>query len=113
MKKFLALAFFCLASSFAFAQDSSYRHVSITVLPRLMSNKINVEVDYGGDTKFFSDTRMKDDEGRAVKFNSVADILNYMSKEGWELITAQVTFNSSAQKIWSILMRRKEKLLAM
>ena len=111
MIKIFVLTLFCFASALAFAQDSSYRHISITVLPRLMSNKINVEIDYGGDTKFFSDTRMKDDEGRAVKFNSVADILNYMSKEGWELITAQVTFNSSAQKIWSILMRRKEKLL--
>ena len=113
MKKIFTLTLFSFLTAFAFAQDSSYRHVSITVLPRLMSNKINVEVDYGGDTKFFSDTRMKDDEGRAVKFNSVADILNYMSKEGWELITAQVTFNTNAQKIWSILMRRKEKLLAM
>ena len=109
-KSFIFLLCFLFAAG-AFAQDSAWRHVSITVLPRLMSNKINVEVDYGGDTKFFSDTRMKDDEGKAVKFNSVADILNYMSKEGWELITAQVTFNTNAQKIWSILMRRKEKML--
>ena len=95
-----------------FAQDSAWRHVSITVLPRLLSNKINVEVDFGGDTKFFSDTRMKDDEGKAVKFNSVADILNYMSRQGWELITSQVTFNTNSQKIWVILMRRKENLIA-
>lgn len=113
MKKILFVCLCTFVTTIAFAQDSSWRHVSITVLPRLMSNKINVEVDYGGDTKFFSDTRMKDDEGKAVKFNSVADILNYMSKEGWELVTAQVTFNTSAQKIWTILMRRKEKLLAM
>ena len=113
MKKIFIFSICLCLSSHLFAQDSAWRHVSITVLPRLMSNKINVEVDYGGDTKFFSDTRMKDDEGRAVKFNSVADILNYMSKEGWELITADVTFNSNVQKIWSILMRRKEKLLPM
>lgn len=113
MKKIIVFCFFLLVTGFVFAQDSAWRHVSITVLPRLMSNKINVELDYGADTKFFSDTRMKDDEGRAVKFNSVADILNYMSKEGWQLITADVTFNTNAQKIWSILMRRKEKLLPM
>ena len=112
MKKFIILAAFICSACVGLAQDSSWRHVSITVLPRLLSNKINVEVDYGGDTKFFSDTRMKDDEGKAVKFNSVADILNYMSKQGWELITAQVTFNTNSQKIWVILMRRKERLIA-
>jgi hypothetical protein len=80
-------------------------------MPRVLSNKINVEVDFGGETKYFSDTRMKNDEGKAVKFNSIADILNYMSKEGWELITSQVTFNTNSQKLWSILMRRKEKVL--
>jgi hypothetical protein len=112
MKKLVLLSVFFFGALAAFAQDSSWRHVSITVLPRLLSNKINVEVDYGGDTKFFSDTRMKNDEGKAVKFNSVADILNYMSQQGWELITAQVTFNANSQKIWSILMRRKERLIA-
>ena len=53
---------------------------------------------------------MKNDEGKAVKFNSVADILNYMSMQGWELITAQVYFDTNGQKKWVILMRRKEKV---
>jgi hypothetical protein len=111
MKKIIFLSLAILTNYIVHAQDSSWRHVSITIMPRLMSNKINVEVDFGGETKFFSDTRMKTDEGKAVKFNSVADILNYMSKEGWELITSQVTFNTNSQKLWSILMRRKEKVL--
>ena len=111
MKKLIILSAFLFCTCMVFAQDSAWRHVSITVLPRLLSNKINVEVDYGADTKFFSDTRMKDDEGKAVKFNSVSDILNYMSKQGWELITAQVSFNTNSQKIWCILMKRKEKLI--
>jgi len=111
MKKIFILSVFILSVCLTYAQDSSWRHVSITVLPRALSNKINVEVDYGADTKFFSDTRMKDDEGRAVKFNSVADILNYMSKAGWELIIAQVLLDVNNQKRWVILMRRKEKLV--
>jgi len=111
MKKIIFLSFFIFIGIAAFAQDSSWRHVSITIMPRVLSNKINVEVDFGGETKYFSDTRMKNDEGKAVKFNSIADILNYMSKEGWELITSQVTFNTNSQKLWSILMRRKEKVL--
>ncbi len=100
-----------LVGFFSFSQDSSWRHVSISVVPRLLSNKINVELDYGTETKFWSDARMRDDEGKAVKFNSVADILNYMSKQGWELITAQVYFDTNAQKKWVILMRRKEKTI--
>ncbi|MFN2439371.1 MAG: hypothetical protein ABR503_09245 [Chitinophagaceae bacterium] len=111
MKKLFILLYFLFIGLIVIAQDSSWSHVSITVMPRVLSNKINVELDYGGETKFFSDTRMKNDEGKAVKFNSVADILNYMSREGWELITAQVFFNTNSQKLWSILMRRKEKVL--
>jgi hypothetical protein len=111
MKK-ITFLFICLSVvANSYCQDSAWRHVQITVIPRVLSNKINVEVDYGQDTKFFSDTRLKDDAGRAMKFNSVSDILNYMSKEKWELITAQVFFNTNAQQQWAILMRRKEKVI--
>src|SRR5690349_9970339 len=113
MKKIGFLIMGIIFAAVAYSQDSSWRHVQITVIPRMLSNKINVEVDYGQDTKFFSDTRLKDDAGHAVKFNSVSDILNYMSKEKWELITAQAFYNSNAQQQWSILMRRKEKLIAL
>ena len=111
MKKLFILTFILAVGFFSYSQDSSWRHVSISVLPRLLSNKINVELDYGTETKFWSDTRMRDDEGKAVKFNSVADILNYMSRQGWELITAQVYFDTNGQKKWVILMRRKEKTI--
>jgi hypothetical protein len=110
MKKLALFSIGILMTLFALAQDSSWRHVQITVVPRLLSNKINVEVDYGQDTKFFSDTRMKDNAGRAMKFNSVSDILNYMSQEKWELVTAQAFFDQNAQQRWSILMRKKEVL---
>ena len=111
MKKILCCTIGVVLSCFAVAQDSAWRHVNISVIPRVLSTKINVEIDYGQDTKFFSDTRMKDDEGKAKKFNSVSDILNYMSQQGWELITAQPFYNSNSQQVWSILMRRKEKLI--
>lgn len=108
MKKMFLLSIALIFTCIAMAQDSSWRHVQISVIPRLLSNKINVEVDFGQDTKFFSDTRMKDDAGRAMKFNSVSDILNYMSKEKWELITAQAFYDSNSQQRWVILMRRRE-----
>jgi hypothetical protein len=54
---------------------------------------------------------MKDDEGKAKKFNSVSDMLNYMSQQGWELITAQPFYNSNSQQVWLILMRRKENFI--
>ena len=111
MNKFVCTSIAVMIGYVAMAQDSSWRHVNISVVPRVLSTKINVEVDYGQDTKFFSDTRMKDDEGRAKKFNSVSDILNYMSQQGWELITAQPFYNANSQQLWSILMRRKEKVI--
>ena len=108
MKKLILFSIGLIMSLCSFAQDSSWRHVQITVIPRVLSNKINVEVDYGQDTKFFSDTRMKDEAGKAMKFNSVSDILNYMAKEKWELITAQSFYDANIQQRWSILMRKKE-----
>jgi len=110
MKKIIFLSAFLFTSLVGICQDSSWRHVQITVVPRMLSNKINVEVDFGQDTKFFSDTRMKDDAGRAMKFNSVSDILNYMSKEKWELITEPTFYDTNAQPGRSIFVRRTYRI---
>jgi hypothetical protein len=47
-----------------------------------------VDVDYGQAVKWRSKRRLTDGNGVALKFNSVIDAINYMSKQGWEYFQA-------------------------
>lgn len=90
MKKFLLLIF--IAGSFsALAQDSTKleQYCRLVAQNRVLSNRVNIDVDYGDERKLFSDNRMRDEEtGRIKKFNTVVDALNYMGSQGWTLVNA-------------------------
>ena len=74
------------------AQDSeSYLYRRLVGTPRLLSDKIDVSVDYGQETGFFEDTRIKDEDGKTKKFNTMIDALNYMGKDGWRLSETYIT----------------------
>jgi hypothetical protein len=102
MKKILLSALLCAGLYAAQAQTSSvtmaklYQYCQIFEQPRAFSTKLNIIVDFGQETKFFQDTRMRDEEsGKLVKFNSLIDALNYMSEQGWEFVQVYNTFNST------------------
>lgn len=90
MKKFILLAL--LVSSFnCFAQDSTKveQYCRLVAINKLFSNKVNIDVDFGDERKFFSDNRLRDEEtGRLKKFNTVVDALNYLGSQGWILVNA-------------------------
>lgn len=76
-----------------------YVYCELLTSPRPFSTKVNIIVDYGQETKFFQDTRLRDEEsGNLKKFNSIVDAMNYMADHGWEYIDAYVvpTGNGSA-----------------
>ncbi len=81
-----------LTGSFgAFAQDTTMveQYCRLVAQNRLLSNRVNIDVDYGDERKLFSDNRMRDEEtGRLKKFNTVVDALNYMGAQGWILVNA-------------------------
>ena len=56
----------------------------------LLSKKVTVQVDFGQQTKFFSDNRLVDDKGNVMVFNSMVDAMNYMGTMGWEFEQAYV-----------------------
>ena len=97
---------------FSVAQDSAWNHCTIKIIPREFSQKVNVEIDYGQDTHFFDDNRMRFESGNLAKFNSVVDVLNYMSRERWELVTASPMLTNGGPRnlFWIVMLRRKEKL---
>lgn len=63
----------------------------------LLSKKVTVQVDFGQQTKFFSDNRLVDEKGNVIVFNSMVDAMNYMGTMGWEFEQAYVvTLGSGA-----------------
>ena len=90
MKKILILVF--LVSGLAsYAQTDTTKieqYCQVIATPRLFSNKITIDIDFGDDKSFWKDNRLTSYNGRLKKFNTVIDALNFMGKEGWIFINA-------------------------
>lgn len=107
------LIFVLLFTSFvAFAQApenfSIEQYCSLNVIPRLMSSKVNIDVDYGNPRKLFSfkDNRVKDDNGKAKKFNTAIEALNYLSAQGWKLVNA-MAITEGGNAVYRYIMKRE------
>ena len=108
MKKLFLLAL--IFSSFsAFAQDSTKveQYCRLVAINKLFSNKVNIDVDFGDERKFFSDNRLRDEEtGRLKKFNTVVDALNYLGSQGWILVNAFPVIEGSSNSTYHFYFRR-------
>ena len=94
MKKILSsITFFLIALFAANAQGKIYCELVGT--QRLLSTKVTVEVDFGQQSKFFSDNRLVDEKGQVVVFNSMVDAMNHMGELGWEFEQAYVVTSGS------------------
>lgn len=96
MKKlFLLLAFVTISVFSATGQSKVYCQLLGT--QQLFSKKVTVQVDFGQQTKFFSDNRLVDQNGNVIVFNSMVDAMNHMGSLGWEFEQAYVvTLGSGA-----------------
>jgi hypothetical protein len=114
MKKILLILLLSIPI-FTYAQsDSTKNHAKeeycmLIATAKFMSAKVNITVDFGQETHLFAfkDTRLKDDTGKVVTFNSVIDALNYMSTQGWEFVNAYALSEGSGGKVLNYVMRRK------
>lgn len=76
---------------------------------KLLSNKVTVTVDFGQETSFWrgaSDQYLVDDKGKAIKFNSMVDAMNYMGRRGWEFEQAYVVTVSN-QNVYHWLLSKE------
>jgi uroporphyrinogen-III synthase len=76
-----------------------------------MSTKLTIQIDFGQRTKFFSagkETILKDEEGKALDFNSMIDALNFMSQNGFEFVNAYAITLGSQNVYHYILKKKKE-----
>jgi hypothetical protein len=91
MKKLFIITLFILGSLHLFAQTDSVKveqFCQLIATPRLLSNKVTIDIDFGDEKKFWSDTRLRAYDGKVRKFNTIIDAMNFMGKEGWSFINA-------------------------
>jgi hypothetical protein len=100
MKKLYMITIVSFMSVAGFCQKDTSRveqYCEVVATPRLLSNKVTIDINYGEEKSIWKDTRLKTDEGKLKKFNTVVDALNYMGKDGWMFINAFPVINGSTQ----------------
>ena len=91
MKQIIVISivlFSSLASNAQTDTSTIEQYCQVIASPRLLSNKVTIDIDFGEEKSFWQDNRLKTDGGRIKKFNTVIDALNYMGREGWIFINA-------------------------
>jgi hypothetical protein len=91
MKKLLTIGIFLISTLITNAQTDSSKieqYCQIIATPKLLSNKVTIDIDFGEEKSFWKDTRFKTETGKIRKFNTIIDALNYMGKDGWKFVNA-------------------------
>jgi len=64
------------------------QYCQLIATPRLLSNEVTIDIDYGDEKSFWQDNRLRTEEEKIKKFNTIIDAMNYMGREGWIFINA-------------------------
>jgi hypothetical protein len=116
MKKLLFLSLFVITSLSSFSQitiDSlnvKAAYCEIVGTQGFLSSKLTIRIDYGQDSgSIFNpkDSRLKGEDGKAIKFNSMIDVLNLMHIEGWNFVTAYIIGDAQRGYVYHWLLKRK------
>ena len=92
-------------------KDIDVDYVQIVGTSKLLSTKLNIEIDFGQKTKFFSsgnETFLKDVDGKLIDFNSMIDALNFMSKNGFDFVNAYV-ITIGNQSVYHYILKKNKK----
>ena len=109
--------FFSIGSEVMFSQtvngvpikEIEVPYIQIVGKSNLTGTKVSVEIDFGQENKYFSsnDSRIVDENGKNVKFNSMIDALNFFNKNGYDYVDAYtVTMGSS--NVYHYLMKKRD-----
>jgi len=111
MKKLL-IAALLLCAPIAYCQtvndvplkDINVEYVQIVGTSKMMSTKLNIQLDFGQRTKYFSggkEQMVKDADGNKL------DALNFMGENGYEFVSAYAA-EFSGQNVYHYLLRKKK-----
>ncbi len=89
-----------------------YTYCEIVGTAKFLSTKVNIQIDFGQETKWGQDNRYKDPEtGKPIVFNSMIDALNFMGKDGWQFVQAYIVTESSSGNVYHYLLKKETKKL--
>lgn len=84
-------------------------YIQIVGKSNITRTKVSVEIDFGQENNYFSnkDSRIVDENGKNVIFNSMIDALNFFNKNGYNYVDAYtVTVGSS--NVYHYLMKKRD-----
>ncbi len=91
MKKVLIISIVLLSSVVSKAQTDTSKveqYCQLIATPGILSNKVTIDIDFGEKKSFWRDNRLKTNEGKIKKFNTIIEAMNYMGSDGWIFINA-------------------------
>jgi hypothetical protein len=101
MKNIIIISVILFSSLRSFAQKDTSKveqYAEVVATPRMLSNRVTIDIDYGEERSIWRDNRLKEDNGKLKKFNTTIDAVNYMGKDGWTLVNAfPVTVGTNSQ----------------
>lgn len=83
-------------------------YVQIVGTANLMGTKVKIDIDFGQLNNVWTtkDSEIRDKNGNKMKFNSMIDALNFMSKAGYDFVSANaITVGNS--NVYHYLLRKK------
>ena len=116
MKKLLFVLAFAFIGQQGFSQtvndvpikDIDVAYVQIVGYSKLMSTKLNIQIDFGQETNIWTKgakTIVKDVNGKMMKFNSMIDALNFMNDNGYDFESAYA-LTIGNQNVYHFLLRK-------
>ena len=110
MKKLLLVIAAAVMMSMT-AKSQEYIYCSIVGQGKLLSNKVDVSIDYGQKAGIFTDRRIRDENGNIIVFNSMIDAMNFMGADGWEFMQAYVITQGNVN-VYHWLLKKRVDLLS-
>jgi len=116
MKKIITICILALGITTAYSQtvndvplnEIEVEYIQIVGTSKLFNNQVTIQIDFGQENKVFSDnTRIKDENGKPVSFNSMIDALNFMSHNGYDFVEAYA-LTIGNQNVYHYLLRKSE-----
>jgi hypothetical protein len=92
-------------------KDIDVDYVEIVGSSKAFSTKLNINLDFGQHTKMFStgkESKVKDENGKQLEFNSMIDALNFMSANGFEFVSSYAVTADGGQSVYHYLLRKKK-----
>lgn len=102
---FLLLFLSCGFNSFS-QSEKVEQYCQIIGMSKPFSSKVTISVDYGEESGFWKDNRLKNDDGTVKKFNSMIDALNFMGNEGWKLVNA-FPITTGSQNVYHFVFKKE------